>query len=290
MTLVARNFPDYALLDSGAGRKLERLCGRLLDRPCPQAIWRRRLEPKAWAAADSVHIRSKKGGGRWKHRTKLPPKLCVRWEELLFEARLTDFGHVGLFLEQTAVWRWLADRVRRHAGPVRVLNLFAYTGAASLVMAQAGAKVTHLDAMKGVVRWARSSFGLNALPEKSVAFMVEDARKFVAKCRRRSFGFEGIVLDPPSWGHGPKGEVWNFDEEVAALVDDCLAVLTGPSPFLFLTCHTPGVQASALRNLVADDGRFASLDSGDIVLEHRDDGRLLPAGIYLRADALEDEG
>ncbi len=282
--LVAQNFEAYELLDSGGGRKLERLCGRVLDRSCAQAIWPRSLPAAAWQKARSRHIRSKKGGGHWKHVGAPPPKSQqLTWQGLRFEVRFTDFGHVGLFLEQSAVWSWLERRVARQPGRPRILNLFAYTGAASLAMARAGAHVTHLDAMKGVVRWARASFGLNGLPENSVAFMVEDARKYLKKCRKRGTRFDGLLLDPPSWGHGPKGDVWSFEEEVAALVDDCLAVLAPEGSFLFLTCHTPGVQAEALRNLVPRD-RFAHLEVGDVLLEHRDDPRLLPAGIYLCAD------
>lgn len=285
--LIAAHFEDYQLLDSGAGRKLERLCGRLLDRPCPQAIWPRRLPSARWQEARSVHIRSKKGGGHWKHLGTQPPKSqTLVWQGLRFEVRFTDFGHVGLFLEQAAVWSWLERRVAQHPGRPRVLNLFAYTGAASLVMARAGAHVTHLDAIKSVVRWARASFGLNGLPENQVAFMVEDARKYLKKCRRRGTRFDGLLLDPPSWGHGPKGEIWQFDDEIAALIDDCLAVLAPEDSFLFLTCHTPGVQAEALRNLVPSD-RFAQLQVGDVLVAHRDDRRLLPAGIYLCADSRE---
>ncbi len=285
--LIARSLPGYELLDSGGGRKLERLSGIVVDRPSPQAIWRRRLDAAAWAAATATVVRTKEGGGYWTHRGPEPSDLWLRWQpplggELAFRLRFTSFGHCGLFFEQDPVWRLLnralAAEGQRLGQAAKAVNLFAYTGAASLAMAAAGAEVFHVDSAKGVLTWGKESEAASALGAGRVRWVHDDARAFLAHSAKKGFRYQLILADPPSWGHGADKQTWDFDEQVQGLVDDCRAVLA-PGGRLLLTAHTPGVQRRALVNVLASAG-FTALGSGELAVAHRDDDRLLPAGIY----------
>ncbi|MBA3683865.1 MAG: class I SAM-dependent methyltransferase, partial [Planctomycetes bacterium] len=285
--LVARPSPGYELLDSGGGRKLERIAGVLVDRPSPQAIWRKRLGADAWSAAVATVVRTKDGGGYWTHRGAEPADLWLRWAaphggELALRLRFTSFGHCGAFFEQDPVWQLLNTAVaglRAQLGQApKTVNLFAYTGAASLAMATAGAEVFHVDSAKGVLTWGKESEAASALGEGRVRWIHDDARSFLAHSARKGFRYRLILADPPSWGHGADKETWDFDEQVQILAEECRAVLE-PAGRLLLTAHTPGVQRRALANVLATAG-FVDPGCGELAVAHRDDPRLLPAGIY----------
>ena len=281
--LLARPLTGYELLDSGDGRKLERIAGVLVDRPAPPAIWRPAWKPERWAAATSKVERTKDGGGFWKHRGKEPQGLSLDWSpapgrNLRFVLRLTSFGHCGLFFEQEAVWRLLHQLAGRLGRPAKALNLFGYTGAAALAMAAAGAEVYHVDSAKGVLTWGKESAAVSTLGTGSVRWVHEDALAFLAHSRKKGFRYDLILADPPSWGHGAADEVWRFDEHVQRLADDAVAVLSDDG-VLLMSAHTPGVQHAALGNVLSASG-LPGVTSGEFAQVHHQDPRRLPAGIF----------
>ena len=284
------NASDYALLDSGNGRKLERFGAYVLTRPCAQAIWRPRLPPAEWEAAHAAFDRE--SGNRWHSRERLPDEWNVEVDALRFRLSGTDFGHLGIFPEQRESWRWIGERVQAARGaaaqePVRVLNLFAYSGGSTLAAARAGAEVCHLDASAGMVEWARANAALNALEQAPIRWIVDDAHKFLARELRRGRRYEGIILDPPSFGRGAKGEVYKIERDLPQTLDLCRQLFSAAPRFLLLSAHTPGITPVALENLLAErfkdvPGRLAS---GEMVLAGAAGVRPLPSGCMARWEA-----
>ncbi|HXF61045.1 MAG TPA: class I SAM-dependent methyltransferase, partial [Caldilineaceae bacterium] len=216
----------YLLLDSGDARKLERVGPYTLVRPAPQAIWRPRLPAAAWQRADAIYIRDASGGGAWEWQSKVKREFDLLFNHLFLRIRLTDFGHLGLFPEQADNWDWLRrvirDRLRRtNHRNLHVLNLFAYTGGSTLAASQAGAHLVHLDAAKGIVDWARRNAELCHMAERPIRWLVDDALKFVRREARRANRYQGIILDPPSFGRGPKGEVFKIEDDLLPLLEAC---------------------------------------------------------------------
>jgi len=242
---------DYEVLDTGGGEKLERWGDVILRRPDPQTIWPRAQEG-LWKRADAVYHRSERGGGEWEFLRKLPEKWTVAHGSLRFYVRPTGFKHTGLFPEQAANWLWMADLVRKSGRKdVRVLNLFGYTGGATLACAAAGAHVTHVDAAKGMVLWAKENRELSRLPEDRFRWIVEDALGFVRRELRRGNRYDGILMDPPSYGRGPSGEVWKLENELYNLVETCAGALSETPLFFLVNSYTTGFQASVLSNMLA---------------------------------------
>ena len=284
------NASDYALLDSGNGRKLERFGAYVLARPCAQAVWRPRLPPADWEAAHAAFDRE--SGNRWHSREKLPDEWIVEVDALRFRLSGTDFGHLGIFPEQRECWRWIGERVqaaRAAAGqePVRVLNLFAYSGGSTLAAARAGAEVCHLDASAGMVEWARANAALNALDQAPIRWIVDDAHKFLARELRRGRRYEGIILDPPSFGRGARGEVYKIERDLPQTLDLCRQLVSAAPRFLLLSAHTPGLTPVVLENLLAErfedvPGRLAS---GEMALAGAAGVRPLPSGCMARWQA-----
>ncbi len=241
---------DYEVLDTGDGEKLERWGDVILRRPDPQTIWPKQ-RPDWWQKAQAVYHRSERGGGSWEFKADLPEQWQIRHGGLRFWVRPTGFKHTGLFPEQAANWLWM-DRLIRESDRenVRVLNLFAYTGGATLACAAAGAHVTHVDAAKGMVQWAKENRALSGLPEERFRFIVEDALRFVQREIRRGSRYDGILMDPPSYGRGPSGEVWKLENELFGLVETCAAVLGDDPLFFLINSYTTGFQASVLSNLI----------------------------------------
>jgi 23S rRNA (cytosine1962-C5)-methyltransferase len=280
---------SYALLDSGRGRKLERVGPYLLDRQAAQAHWRPRLAPGEWRRADAVHVRGDTGGGHWEERRKLPERWEVELEGVRAHVKLTPFGHLGLFAEHAAHWPWLratlAEAVRAR-GSVEVLNLFAYTGAPSIACAQAGARVTHVDAARGIVDWARENAALNGLAEAPIRWIVEDCGAFLQRELRRGRHYDALILDPPSFGRGAKGQVFKIENDLEALLDLCTELL-GPKPACVLfTCHTAGFSPLVLENLLSERLGDGQRVSGEMAIGESEGGRRLPAGSYSRWSAL----
>ena len=260
---------DYALLDSGAGRKLERYGAFSVVRPEPQCFWAPRLSPQVWDAADAVFDPSdEEDDGRWRRNGRVPEAWTLGWGEARFQARLTSFRHLAVFPEQAANWAWLEARVRGRATPPRVLNLFGYTGVASLVCAAAGAAVTHVDASKRAIAWARENAGLAGLADRPVRWICEDARRYLAREARRGSRYDAIILDPPKYGRGPAGEVWRLFEDLPELVALCAEVLAGDADFLLLNAYAARISGLSLAHLVSGalPGRGGTVDWGELAL------------------------
>ncbi len=285
--MICRGWPDYAYLDSGDGRRLERFADLILDRPAPQAIWPKGLPAGRWSEAYGRFERRPDGSGDWEFDGPEPEARVVRWETLQFEVRPTGFGHLGLFPEQEPTWSWLQRVVRAQAAPPRVLNLFAYTGSSSLAPAAAGADVTHLDAVKGVVQWASDNARSSGLGEATLRWIVDDVQKFVAREQRRERRYEGILLDPPSFGRGKQGEVWKLEESLAGLLRDCAELLSEGALFLMVSAHTPGVTAAVLQNLLQPlrQARGGRVVAGEMLLAGTESPHILPSGTYARWEA-----
>ncbi|MBN2406223.1 MAG: class I SAM-dependent methyltransferase [Elusimicrobia bacterium] len=275
----------YRLLDSGNFRKLEQVGEYLLDRPAPQAIWQKRLGADAWKKADAYYERSSSGGGKWKYAKNIPEGWMISYGGLSLRVRLTDFGHLGFFAEHSANWSWIRKKISEsHPRSVRVLNMFAYTGGASLAAASAGAQVTHLDAAKGIVQWARENAQESGLADKPVRWIVDDAMKFITREAKRESRYDAVILDPPSFGRGKKGEVWKFETDVPRLLDVCAKILTDRPLFVILSAHTPGFSGMALRNLLEDmmRGHRGKLTCGEMTVPENGSARMLPSGISAR--------
>lgn len=285
-TLIADPWDDYALLDSGEGRKLERFGSRVLDRPDSQALWARNRSADAWAAADARFTGGKdeEGQGRWDilrpHAEGVWP---LTYGPVRCEAQLTGFRHVGIFPEQRVHWDFMAERMGEGFG---LLNLFGYTGLASLLPAASGAKVTHVDASKKAISWARGNQAASGLTEAPLRWICDDAARFAAREVRRGNRYDGIVLDPPKYGRGPKNEVWRLEEQLPGLLADVRSLLDADSSFMVLTAYATHLSAITLRRLVEDamDGLGGAITHGEMTIREEGSDRLLPTSLYVRWD------
>ncbi len=258
----------YELLDSGDGYKLERFGKWVLARPCAQAVWKRSLPDSAWQKADASFTRI--DDKRWEKRGK---SIDASWEIVVegitFSLSLTDFGHLGIFAEQRPFWRWIKQTLAEVKKPVKVLNLFAYSGGSTLAAAQAGADVCHLDASKGMVTWARKNASLNKLDHAPIRWIVEDVQKFIERELRRGSRYDAIILDPPTFGRGAKGELFKIEEHLYPLLQSCRKLLSEKPLFVLFSCHTPGFTPIVLSQLLQQtmQGLGGVIDSGEMVLE-----------------------
>ena len=287
-SLVSENINGYALLDSGFGKKLEVIAGVTVERPSPQAIWAPKLSEAEWAKATSVCVRKSDGGGTWKHKNnKEPQDLSLNWEELNFKLKFTSFGHCGVFFEQQAVWKTLIQETKaleaQLGRPIKFLNLFGYTGCASLAVLKTGAEVFHVDSSKGVLTWGRENAEASKLDLSKIKFVQEDVKAFIKHSLRKGFKYDAILADPPSWGHGANKEVWEFEQMIHELIMDCYNVLSREKSFFFLSSHTHGVQTEALRNIMNDHKSKKEIIAGELGVSHANDARILPAGIFALA-------
>jgi 23S rRNA (cytosine1962-C5)-methyltransferase len=260
---------DYALLDSGAGRKLERFGPWTVTRPEPQCLWRPSLPATVWDEAHAVfEPADEEEAGRWKLSAAVPASWPMSWRDVRFQARLTAFRHLAVFPEQAANWAWLSDRVRGSTHAPKILNLFGYTGVASLACAAAGAAVTHVDASKKAIGWARENAGLSDLADAPVRWICEDARKYVQREVRRGAQYDGIILDPPKYGRGPGGEVWRLYEDLPELAAGCAALLAPQASFLLLNAYAERISGLALASLLAEvlAGRAGGIEWGELAL------------------------
>ncbi|MBI4826072.1 MAG: class I SAM-dependent methyltransferase [Nitrospirae bacterium] len=275
---------DYQLLDSGSGNKLERVGQHLLVRPSPQSVWLPSLPENKWNEADAVYIRSSSGGGKWKFNRRLPEKWEIEYEGYRFIIKPTGFGHLGIFPEQKDSWKWITENIKRADREINVLNLFAYTGGSTLAAASAGANVCHLDAAKGIVDWGRENAALSGLGDRSIRWIVDDVTKFISKEIRRGKRYDAIILDPPSFGRGNKGEVWKIEDDLPKLLRDCREILSDNPLFVLLSCHSSGFTPIVLQNLVDDMMKKAGgISSGaEMIITESGSGRLLPCGCYAR--------
>lgn len=282
-----QNGSDYELVDFGRGRKLERFGAAWLDRPAPGVEDAPLRERAAWQQWHARYERHPAGNGTWTCRAPLSPNWHVRWGSCVFELQLGRSGAVGLFPEQAENWEWISRQVLASAEPVRVLNLFAYTGGSTLAAASVGASVVHVDAARPVVNWARRNAALSLLDAKPIRWIIDDARQFVARELRRKQTYHAVILDPPTYGHGPRSEAWQIDSHLPGLLADC-ARLMHPRPlFAVLSCHTPNMGLADLAALL--DQAFQPLPGGHIeslpLTLTTAGGRLLPSGICARWSA-----
>ena len=247
---VADQWKDYEIIDTSGGEKLERWGDVLLIRPDPQIIWNTPKVHPLWKKADARYIRSSTGGGSWQNRSLEKEKWQIRYGQLTFQVSPTGFKHTGLFPEQAVNWDFMGKKIREAGRPIKVLNLFAYTGAATLACAAAGAAVCHVDASKGMVAWARENAALSGLVDKPIRWIVDDCKKFVEREIRRGNRYDGILMDPPSYGRGPGGEVWKLEEQIYDLLLLTSRVLSDNAIFFLLNSYTTGLPASVMEYLL----------------------------------------
>lgn len=284
--IVTAPSSDYELLDSGEGEKLERFGTYVLARPDPQALWHKKLPLADWKKADGQFTNS------WTLRKELPAKWQISFGSLKFWVRPSSFKHVGLFPEQSPNWEWLGSHTKTD---FEVLNLFGYTGGATLAAAQAGAKVVHIDGSKVAISWARENAELSDLQDKPVRWILDDAAAFVRREIKRDRKYQGIVMDPPAFGHGPENELWKIEEHFLGLVDDCFKILTDKPAFFLINGYSAGYSAIAYQNILLplkekfggeiEIGELALEEAGSKKQEAGSVSRLLPAGIFARWSA-----
>ena len=287
MLLKADKWKDYSCIDAGNGEKLEQWKGIVLRRPDPQAIWS--VENRtSWKKADAVYHRSKTGGGSWEYRKKLPESWTVDYRNLTFKVSPTGFKHTGLFPEQAANWDWMMDLIQSHKDEnIRVLNLFAYTGGATMACAAAGAaEVVHVDASKGMVNWAKENRDLSGLQNAKIRFIVDDCLKFVEREKRRGHTYHGILMDPPSYGRGPNGEMWKFEKEITGLIQACMEILDDHALFFLINSYTTGFSSIVLDNMmktmILPSHPDGIVTTGEIAIPLQERDLLLPCGIVGR--------
>ncbi len=277
---LADRWQDFSVIDAGDGEKLERWGSFVLRRPDPQTIWPAHA-PSLWEHPDARYQRSKEGGGQWDISNNLPASWELHYGALRFLVRPTGFKHTGLFPEQAVNWDWMADLIRGARRPVEVLNLFAYTGGATAACAAAGAKVTHVDAAKGMVSWAKENLALCGLQSAPVRFLVDDATKFVLREARRERTYDAILMDPPSYGRGPDGQVWKLEDTLYPLVEACSMILSEKPLFFLINSYTTGLSASVLGNMLkksVGEAHGGTADAQEIGLPVEQGGIVLPCG------------
>ena len=278
---IADQWRDYEIIDTSGGEKLERWGDVLLIRPDPQIIWNTPKEHLMWKKANARYLRSSSGGGSWQNRSLNKEKWQIRYKELTFQVSPTGFKHTGLFPEQAVNWDFMDRKIREAARPVKVLNLFAYTGGATLACAAAGASVCHVDASKGMVAWARENAMLSGLGDRPIRWIVDDCKKFVEREIRRGSRYDGILLDPPSYGRGPGGEVWKLEEQIYDLLALTGQLLSDNAVFFLLNSYTTGLPASVMAYLLGvtvASGREGRVWASEIGLPVTVSGFSLPCG------------
>ncbi len=280
---ICDTWKEYTILDLAGGDKLEDWNGIRMVRPDPQVIWEKKSFPKLWNTADGVYHRSRSGGGSWSFKKELPErwKLSFAPLSLSFHIKPTGFKHMGLFPEQGVNWEWMYHLIEKSNRPIKVLNLFAYTGGATLAAAAAGAQVVHVDSSKGVVGWAKENLALSGMADRPVRFIADDAIKFVERELRRGNFYDGIIMDPPSYGRGPGGEVFKLEKELYGLVEKCAALLSPKPLFFLINSYTTGLAPSVLSNLLsltvaAKKGGIVSAD--EVGLPVANSSLVLPCG------------
>ncbi len=277
---MADKWKDYEVLDTSSGEKLERWGDYILVRPDPQVIWNTRRTAPEWKRKNGHYHRSSKGGGQWEF-FDLPEQWEISYGELTFHLKPFSFKHTGLFPEQAVNWDWAGERIRSAGRPVRVLNLFAYTGGATVACAKAGAAVTHVDASKGMVSWAKENAAASGLADAPIRYLVDDCVKFVEREIRRGNKYDGIIMDPPSYGRGPKGEIWKIEEKVYPLIQLCTSLMSEDPLFFLINSYTTGLQPAVLSYMMNLEltGRYGGVvESDEIGLPVRGGRLTLPCG------------
>lgn len=277
---AAKNWKDYEVLDTSGGEKLERWGNYILLRPDPQVIWNTPKTHPAWKRLNAHYHRSKKGGGEWEF-FDLPEQWSIQYKDLTFHLKPFSFKHTGLFPEQAVNWDWFTGLIEQADRPVKVLNLFAYTGGATCAAAKAGASVTHVDASKGMVTWAKENAAASGLSDAPIRWLVDDCVKFVEREIRRGNRYDGIIMDPPSYGRGPKGEIWKIEEKLHAFIALCGQLLSDEPLFFLVNSYTTGLAPAVLSYLISTEivPRYGgSVAADEIGLPVSESGLILPCG------------
>ena len=284
MNQIAKDWKDYEVIDTGNKEKLERWNHIILRRPDPVCIWPIEDE-KAWKKADAIYHRSNKGGGYWEYKKECKEFWTIAYKGLRFKISPTGFKHTGLFPEQAANWDFIMHTIQQsQRKDVRILNLFAYTGGATMAAAHAGAQeVVHVDASKGMVQWAKENMELSHLENHKIRFIVEDCLKFVKREQRRGRKYDGIIMDPPSYGRGPKKELWKLEDNLFELIDECQKLLSDDALFFLISCYTTGFSCSTLQETLQrtiQKTHGGTIETGENLLPVSHNDSVLPCGIF----------
>lgn len=282
---IANNWNDYKILDMADGQKLEKWGDVILSRPDSQIIWKDKSYPEKWKNINATYHRSKTGGGTWEYNKKMPQQWQIKYKDLTFNIKPMGFKHTGLFPEQAVNWDWMMDKIKNAKREIKVLNLFAYTGGATVACASAGASVCHVDSSKGMVTWAKENITSSGLVERPVRYIIDDVVKFVNREIRRGNKYDAIIMDPPSYGRGANGEVWQFENNIYDLVELCTNVLSDNPLFFLINSYTTGISSKVLENilnLTVNKEHNGKVSSGEIGLPMENSKLVLPCGIYGR--------
>lgn len=277
---IAENWKDYEVIDTSCGEKLERWGKYILLRPDPQVLWKTAKTVPQWNQLNGHYHRSSKGGGEWEF-FKLPQEWTISYRDLTFHLKPFNFKHTGLFPEQAVNWDWFCEIIRKANRPVKVLNLFAYTGGATVSAAKAGAHVTHVDASKGMVAWAKENAASSGLADAPIRWLTDDCVKFVEREIRRGNQYDGIIMDPPSYGRGPKGEIWKIEENIFPFIELAAKLLSDDALFFLINSYTTGLQPAVLSyllNSVIQKKRGGQVQASEIGLPVSSNGLILPCG------------
>lgn len=276
---IADGWKEYEVIDCSGGEKLERWCDYLLVRPDPQVIWNTKKENEGWKHPNGHYHRSKKGGGEWEFFS-LPKQWQIHYRDLIFHLKPFSFKHTGLFPEQATNWDWFSAKIHSSNRPVKVLNLFAYTGGATLAAAKAGAQVTHVDASKGMVSWAKENAAASGLSDAPIRWLVDDCMKFVEREIRRGNRYDAVIMDPPSYGRGPKGEIWKIEDAIHPLIQKCAQLLSKEPLFFLINSYTTGLAPAVLSYMLETELKqfHGHVNSQEIGLPVSSNGLVLPCG------------
>lgn len=289
---VAKDWKDYEILDMANGEKLERWGNYILERPDPQIVWQDKTFNDKWKKVDAIYHRSKKGGGYWENINNIKASWQVKYKDLTFNIKQMGFKHTGLFPEQAVNWDYMIDKIKNSNRKIKVLNLFAYTGGATVACAYAGADVVHVDSSRGMVLWAKENIESSNLTDRYVRFIVDDVIKFVKREIRRGNKYDAFIMDPPSFGRGANGEVWNIEESLYPLIKLCMEVLSDNPLFFLINSYTTGMSPKVLENILymtLDKKYKGKISSGEVGLPMKDSNLILPCGIYGLWESSEDK-
>lgn len=278
---VADNWKDYECLDTAGGEKLERWGDIILRRPDPQVIWDVKAAENLWKKADAHYHRSSSGGGKWEYKKEIPEQWSIKYKDLTFNIKPMGFKHTGLFPEQAVNWDYMMDKIKGRKG-AKVLNLFAYTGGATVACAKAGAAVTHVDASKGMVQWAKENARSSGLENAPIRYLVDDCMKFVEREIRRGNKYDAILMDPPSYGRGPGGEVWKIEDSICQFVRRCSLLLSDNPLFFIINSYTTGLAPTVLTNLLKICLPEGKIEASEIGLNITGSSMVLPCGATVR--------
>ena len=283
--IIANDWKEYEIIDMGNGEKLERWKDITLVRPDPQIIWKNKSFPNKWDNANATYKRSSSGGGGWKYKTKIPSSWQIKYKNLTFNIKPMGFKHTGLFPEQAVNWDYIIDKIKKEKREIKVLNLFAYTGGATVACLSAGASVCHVDSSKGMVSWAKENVISSNLQDKKIRYIVDDVVKFVNREIRRGNKYDAIIMDPPSYGRGTNGEVWKFEENICELIELCMHVLSDKPIFFLVNSYTTGISSTVLENILninITKKYGGQVENGEIGLPMTNSKLVLPCGIFGR--------